>query len=291
MSVLKTSLAIPSRIQGIYRYLLQAKNQRENLEILAKRLSPDELVKGKPSPRPMFEASLREGLKCKLFLKEDLEDKEIIILDSNLAKQSQELPNILVKLLFASENEDEEDFGLVCAWFLAQDIYDPPNTWKKAQEAVYSQKVDQRLELKMTSDRLYVQMDDWMCFLGFAWGHGLDKKRVLIPDPTVYLKRNLKTLFNEIGEKVLIREFISRLANLCPLFETGHFRERIEANIGKRQPNYLSTSTAFALFRLQDEEYIQLIRESDGDLMLLPKAQGKVDDDSRVSHIIFRKVV
>lgn len=295
MSVLKQPLATPSRFRGIYRYLLNTKEQKETKEVLGKMVSPDELVKDKPSERPMFKASLNEALKCGLLVENKTEDISEIAINPSLPEKAKnkktgdvELPNTLSHLFFNSDNEDEYDFGLVCAWFLAQDIYDPPNTWDKVQVAVHSQKVDQTLGLKLHGDPLYGQMDDWMYFMGFSWGHALDKKRVLVPDPTVYLKRNLNALFNEVGEKVSIRDFISRLAKKCPLFETGHFREIIEANIGKRQPNYLSTSTAFALFRLQDKGYIQLIRESDGDLMLLPKAEGKVDDDSRVSHIIFK---
>ncbi|MEA5511955.1 protein DpdG [Crocosphaera sp. UHCC 0190] len=294
MSVLKQPLATPSRFRGIYRYLLNTKQQQEKKEVFGKMVSPDELVKDKPSERPMFEYSLTEAIKCGLLVEIITEEITEIAINSNLPENVRnkktgdlKLPNTLSDLFFASNNEDEYDFGLVCAWFLAQYIYDPPNTWEKVEQAVHQQKVDQTLGLKMTNNTLYGQMDDWMCYLGLAWGHGLDKKRILVPDPTVYLKRNLKSLFNETGEKVYLREFISRLAKKCPLFETGHFRDTIEANIGQRETNYLSTSTAFALFRLQDEGYIQLIRESDGDLMLLPKAQNKIDDSSRVSHIIF----
>ena len=99
----------------------------------------------------------------------------------------------------------------------------------------------------------------------------------------------MKNLFNDrVGAKLLIQEFIDRLAKKCPLFETGKFREIIEVNIDGRQPNYLSTSSAFALFRLRDEGYIQLKRESDADLMILPKANNQVDDDGRISHITWQ---
>ncbi|MHC5828197.1 MAG: hypothetical protein ACYT04_72975, partial [Nostoc sp.] len=125
--------------------------------------------------------------------------------------------------------------------------------------------------------------------MGLAWGHALGGKRVTVPDPTLYIKRNLKDLFNDqVGAKLLIREFIDRLAKKCPLFETGKFREEVEAKIDRRSPNYLSTGTAFALFRLQEEGYIKLERKSDADLMLLPKINNQVDDDGRKSHIIWQ---
>jgi hypothetical protein len=294
MSVLKTSLANPSRIQGIYRYLLQQNKQREKRDLLEQILSPNKLVEGKNPPRPMFRAALNESLKCGLLI---VEENDYIAINPKLLKEeyslkvrTQLLPNILADLFFASDNKDEYHFGLNCAWYLAQEIYDAPGIDKEAEERVAKQEVGELL--RMSSDRLFNQLDDWMCYLGLAWGHAIkegDKsKRILVPDPTLYLKRNLRYLFQQSGEKILLREFIDRLAKKCPLFETGHFRETIEASIGRRQPNYLSTSTAFALFRLQDEEHIQLIRESDADLTILPKANDRVDDDSRISHIIYR---
>jgi len=286
MSVLKQALATPSRFRGIYRYLLQAAGQREKKETLGKMLSPAELVQDKPSERPMFTHSLREAIKCGLLVEEDEEiaiNPNLPEIARNVQTGDRELPNTLADLFFASNNDDEKDFGLVCAWYLSQDIYDPPNTWEKVEKELPS--LNGKIDLKLTSNTLYGQMDDWMGYMGLLWGHSFNKKRVLVPDPTLYLKRNLSYLFHEKGEKLLLRDFISRLATKCPLFETGQLRETIEAIIGKRQPNYLSTSTAFALFRLQDEEYIELIRDSDADLMILPKAKGQVDNQSRISHI------
>jgi hypothetical protein len=285
MSVLKTALANPSRMRGIFRYLLNTKGQRENKEVLERILSPDKLVEDKSTPRPMFNAALRESIKCGLLVKED----EEIVINPDLPEDARNpllgdnlLPDTLTHLFFASNLKDEEDFGRVCAWYLAQDIYDAPGTEKEVEQLVSEQKVGEFL--KMTSDRLFVQMDDWMRYLGFAWGHALKGKTVTVPDPTAYLKRNIKNLFHE-QQEILLTDFITRLAKKCPLFETGKFREEVEAEIGRRQPNYLSTSTAFALFRLQDEGYIKLDRKSDADLMMLPKVNSQVDDDERISHI------
>jgi hypothetical protein len=296
MSVLKEPLATPSRVRGIFRYLLQTNGQSQKREVLERILSPDELVKNAPSPRPMLRKTINEILEKENkpgLLIEDKEKDEISI-NPNLPEEARNpelgdrlLPNTLAYLFFASDNSDEEDFGLVCAWYLAQDIYDAPGTWEAVEQQVSKQGVGELL--KMSNSTLYGQMDDWMCYMGLVWGHALDGKRVIVPDPTIYLKRNLNDLFNgQVGTELPIREFIDRLAKRCPLFETGKFRETIEANIGRRQPNYLSTSTAFALFRLQDEGYIQLKRKSDADLMILPKANNEVDDDGRISHIIWQ---
>lgn len=293
MSVLKTSLANPSRIQGIFKYLLHTKDQREKKEDLERILSPDKLVEGKSSPRPMFRDALNESLKCGLLIKE--EDGLYIAINPDLPVNArnpklgiQLLPSTLANLFFAANNEDEKDFGLNCAWYLTQDIYDAPGTWQEVEQRVSQQGVGDIL--KLSSDRLFDQLSDWMCYLGFAWSHTLKEgslKKILVPDPTVYIRRNLNQLFNgETGEKILLKDFIERLVINCPLFETGQLRETIEAKMS-RQPNYLSTSTSFALFRLQDEGYIKLERESDADLLILPKVNNQVDDDSRISHIIY----
>lgn len=293
MSVLKTSLANPSRMQGIFRYLLYAKDQREKKEVLEQIISPNKLVEHINDPRPMFRAALNESLKCHLLIEDDFYiaiNPDLPEEARNIKSGSQQLPNTFANLFFTSGNEDEEDFGYDCAWYLAQDIYDTPGTWEDVQQKIYQQKVGEFL--KLSSDRLFDQLGDWMCYLGLAWSHkvreGNTKTKFLVPDPTVYIRRNLKSLFSKhTDDKILLNEFMNRLAIECPLFETGKFRETVETNIGQRQTNYLSTSTAFALFRLQDEGYIKLVRESDADLTILPKANAQVDDDGRVSHIIY----
>jgi hypothetical protein len=291
MSVLKTGRATHSRIRGIFRYLLQAPKQRENREKLTRLLSPEKLSEDKNEKYPMFNDSLRESIKCGLLIK----DNDDIAINSNLSEEARNpktgdklLPDTLVQLFFASENSDEEDFGRLISWYLAQNIYDAPGTWKEVEQRVADQGVAESLDLKISSNTLFGQVEDWMCYLGFAWGHALgSNRRVVVAEPTDYLRRNLKVLFQgEVEAKLSIRELIARLTKKCPLFETGKFREQVEEKIGHRLPNYLSTSTAFALFRLRDDGYIKLEKESDADLFILPS----LDKEERISHIIWTGV-
>jgi hypothetical protein len=292
MSVLKTALATPSRMRGIFRYLLQAPKQRENKEKLTGLLSPNELSEGrnKGAKHPMFDAALGESIKCGLLIEEN-EDISINLELPEAFRHPQTgdklLPDTLVQLFFA-DNEDEEDLGRLIAWYLAQDIYDAPDTWEKVEKLVAEQGVAESLDLKISSNTLSGQVEDWMCYLGFAWGHALDSnKKLVVAEPTAYLRRNLNDLFQgEAKAKLSIREFIDRLAKKCPVFETGKFRDQLEEKIGFRLPNHLSTSTAFALFRLQDDGYIKLIRESDADLFVFPSG----DKEAGFSHIILTGV-
>jgi hypothetical protein len=292
MSVLKTALATPSRMRGIFRYLLQAPKQRENKEKLTRLLSPDKLSEGrnKTAEHPMFDAALRESIKCGLLI----EENEEIAINCHLPEASRHpqtgdklLPDTLVQLFFASDNEDEADLGRLIAWYLAQDIYDAPGTWEEVEQRVAEQRVAESLDLKISSDSLFGQVADWMCYLGFAWGHALGSNKRIVAEPTAYLRRNLKELFQgEAQAKLSIGEFVDRLAKKCPVFESGKFREQVEEKIGFRLPNHLSTSTAFALFRLQDDGCIQLIKESDADLFIFPSG----DKEAGFSHIILTGV-
>ena len=124
MSVLKTGRATHSRIRGIFRYLLQAPKQRENKEKLTRLLSPDKLSEDKTEKYPMFNDSLKESIKCGLLIK----DNDDIAINSDLSAEARNpktgdklLPDTLVKLLFASDNKDEEDLGRLIAWYLARE--------------------------------------------------------------------------------------------------------------------------------------------------------------------------
>jgi energy-coupling factor transporter ATP-binding protein EcfA2 len=244
--------------------------------------------RNKSAEHPMFDAALRESIKCRLLIA----DNDDIAINFELPEASRHpqtgdklLPDTLVQLLFASDNEDEEDLGRLIAWYLAQDIYDAPGTWEEVEQRVAEQGVAESLDLKISSNSLFGQVADWMCYLGFAWGHALDSnKKLVVAEPTAYLRRNLKDLFQgQAKAKLSIREFIDRLAKKCPLFETGKFREQVEEKIGFRLPNHLSTSTAFALFRLQDDGCIKLVKESDADLFIFTG----VGNEEGFSHIIW----
>ncbi len=175
MSVLKTEKATHSRMRGIFRYLLQTEGQREKKEVLEQILSPDKLAENAPSPHPMFRDAIRESLKCGLLIEIEKENYKEIAINPDLPENARNpqlgdklLPNTLSDLFFATNNQDEEDFGLVIAWYLAQDVYDAPGNWKEIEQRVGEQQVGDLL--KMTSDSLFSQLENWICYLGFAWG-------------------------------------------------------------------------------------------------------------------------
>ena len=69
---------------------------------------------------------------------------------------------------------------------------------------------------------------------------------------------------------MLLREFITKLSQLCPVIEGGHYRDDIEKKLGKaRDAWHFSTTTSHALMRLLEEGTINLWKESDADVCIL----------------------
>src|SRR5262249_17493690 len=111
--------------------------------------------------------------------------------------------------------------------------------------------------------------------LGFAWRHNLRGENVITPDPTAYLRNGISNVIEDPGGEALpLGDFISKLAAHCPVFETGAFRVEIESKVGRRTTEqHLSSTTALALCRLQEEKIIQLSRLSDAQVYVFPDGE------------------
>jgi len=282
MSILKDPYVTPSRIKGVVRYLLQARGKREKRDTLEAVLSPASLASrgdDKEPSRNMVQATVRECIKMGLL--EEIQDKAEVTLNLKLRLENDaSFPAVLSQLLLnESKYTENHDFAKVLAWYLAQDFFDAPGNWQEMEQKLREQIGSGLLEL---NDARYGQFEDWSCYLGFSWRNSLAGTQVLVPDPTVYLRQNLKNLFeNQTQHQVSLDEFISRLSKYCPVFEMGEFREEIEQQIGLRDSNYLSTVTSIALRRLEDEGLIKLERLSDTSIWVLSDGSK----DPRISHI------
>lgn len=295
MSVLKEgAYTVPSRVIAVYNYLIKAKGHREDRDKLYQILSPANLLASlnkkkqntsddpdeiseeelKKDPHKMIKAVIRQCINMGLLIEEDSSVKlnpEINHKDS--------LPSIIGNLFLSSNNSENHDFARVLAWYLAQDFYEAPGDWRETETQLRQQVGGGLLEL---NDTRYGQFEDWSCYLGFCWRNSLSKKVVLVPDPTVYLRCNLKQLFNnQVGKQIPLADFVNRLGEYCPVFETGQFREEIEQQIELRELNHLSNVTSIALRRLEDEKSVRLEKLSDAPVLLLTDGSG----DSGISHI------
>jgi hypothetical protein len=292
MSVFNTVEATPSRIRGVFRYLLHTRGQREKKTSLERILSPDDLVKDKSEKDrkySMVRAAINEGIKSGLFIL----DNENVSLHPELPDEIKDpcsgdelLPTILSQLFFASENHENHDLAILCAWYLNQDIFNAPansegmiKAFSEQIGAVKISGLNNDQEYKLNDERLR-QFEYWLCFLGFGWRHSLSGNKAIVPDPTNYLRGTLKYIFATGSYQIPINTFILNLGNYCPIFETGIFRDEIEQNVGQREPNYLSSATSVALRRLEEEKLVKLDSLSDSPVWVL---QDGVD--SSLTHI------
>ncbi len=92
----------------------------------------------------MFREALNESLKCQLLI----EEGGAIAINPELSQEARDpksgdklLPDTLIYSFFGCDNQEEEDFGLDCAWYLAQDIYESLGTWEQVEKQVEAQKV------------------------------------------------------------------------------------------------------------------------------------------------------
>jgi len=280
MSLMSNPLATPSCVVAIFRYLARAGGPVEK-HYLEKLLSPDALITAGASRDRVVE-NIKESVRAGLLAEKD----GFVELNPSLPAEARDptagremLPDTVSSLVYTTERDANRNLSRATAWFLAQNAYDPPGTWREVQAKLTDQMGQERFGL---NDIQYGQFADWTCFLGFAWGHRRTgpQKKFLVPDPTAYLRRNLGRLIGP-DEEAPIAVFMQRLKELCPVFEEGTLRTSVEKSFASREKGHLSTVTSFALLRLRDEGHLEVSMLQDADAFILHGAREEV----RVSHV------
>jgi hypothetical protein len=292
VSLIQQAYAVPSRIQGIYRYLLRAKDQRDRIDVMERLFMPDPLLdySKKEDPRAPFRENVREGLRLRLFgeIKADPDDRHLTLHEDlpvvvRDPKEGEEHLRFAIADLVLLDAEGQNDnLAYALAWYLAQDPYGAPATKYDLPLAIKNHELEERTNV--TSGVTIDQFAYWSVYLGFAWQHHRGDETVLTPDPTVYLRRALPYLFTERGETQSLPAFMARLADRAPIFEGGRFRDEIEQVIGGRDENHLSPCTALALLRLREEGDIELEKRSDINLRVFPEHKER----HRFTHITWK---
>ena len=292
MSVLSEVFAVPSRVLGVYRYLLDVRGQSESRETLEAILGPGSLpwaphVTETPEDDTASGALMVRKTVAECVVMGLLEANEgHVRLHPNLPQEARNpaaaraRARVTIADLLLSPSGGNCAFALAIAWFLSQDPYNPPGTWALASQALQDQIGGDQLGMRNSNP--YQMLGDWACYLGFAWTQGLKRGALLTPDPTEFLQLRLSEVLPGAQRvRYPIHEVTRRLATLCPVFESGSFRDEVEAMWTVRDASTLSRSTALAWFRLRDEGCVELIRESDAPALLLPDG----DVSQPVSHV------
>ncbi|HEX5727784.1 MAG TPA: protein DpdG, partial [Longimicrobiaceae bacterium] len=246
MSVLKQVAASPGRIVAVYRYLLQVDGQSEMRDRLEAVLSPTPL-RGAKSDLDMVHKAVNECVKMGLLAEEGGRVRlhpDLPPAARDRHNGSARIPVTLTDLLLRVDGENE-DFALILAWYLDQDVRSAPGEWEAFSLAVDRQVGGDRLGLT-NNDNPYNQFDDWACFLGFAWRQAHGKSFRLTPDPTQYLRWRLPEVFGRPGTRLAAAPLADRLAQVCPVFEGGGFRREVDRRTGRRRERELSSVTAHA---------------------------------------------
>lgn len=284
MSVLTDSnqYACSSRVRGVFRYLLQKNDHREVREKLERFLSPESLIRGEETgeiSRGMIKGTINECVKMELLNAIITDGSESIIeINPILSEQmrsktkgDQLLPQTLASLMINRQNAANQNLALVISWYLTQDAYNAPGNWPRFEQALLEQIGADKLSM---NDARYSQFADWICFLGFAWRHNLKGQDLLTPDPTAYLRETVKSLLAKDSQPISLGEFINKLGEYCPVFETGAFRDEIENKVKFRETSqHLSSTTSLALLRLDNEKSIKLSTRSDAPVYTFPDGQ------------------
>src|SRR5262249_53275392 len=106
----------------------------------------------------------------------------------------------------------------------------------------------------------------------------------MTPDPTAQLRWRLPALFQgRTGERHALPDLTARLGAICPVLEGGSLRRRIEQQVRGPEVGSLSSATARAWLRLEEEGTVELVREADAQGLTLPDG-----GDSRfVTHAVW----
>ncbi|MBZ9803381.1 protein DpdG [Mesorhizobium sp. ES1-6] len=296
MSIITTVEAVPSRLFAIYATLFDSENgePKDRIESWATPLSLSKSGSdegGGPTTK-LFVNSLLEARK--LGLVEEADGKLRLTADArgNGKKgQSSEVffRNYLNHTLFdpsRANDAQQAGFMLALAWFLSANPLTPMSFSEDPSFAIKAEIGENARKTECTTLLNYQSFLYWARYLGFATIVGNSNSRRAIPDPARAIDAVLPVVFG--GDVELpIQQFLSRLAAVYPVFETGSVRQSYDAMrpISSTDAAYrLSIATSIALQRLSDRQRIVLNSVADAPARVLVFGAR----ESRVSHIATR---
>lgn len=303
MSIVTTAQAVPSRLFAIYAALFDSENGEVKDRIEAWATPPSLSGRGVDddgeSTTTLFSNTFAEARRIGLV--EEVEGKLRLTAGARGVGKKGEaseahflafMRHTLFDPTRASETQ-QGGFMVALSWFLSSSPLRPMNFSEAPQNTLKAQIGDKAPETELTSLNRYQNFLYWARYLGFATivGGGSDAddvtSRRVIPDPVKAIESALPSVFAE-GNDLPIEQFMTRLAAIFPVFETGSVRQDYEAlrltplaDSDKR----LSITTSLALQRLVDRQRLSMETVAD--------APGRILDfgsrEGRVSRIALRE--
>jgi hypothetical protein len=259
MSVLTKFVVVPSRVAGVYRFLAKHPEGVSESEVKTAFMPSVTTNETTKSPRNIIENTIAEGANAGLWTTGD----GLLTLADGPTDGDDEALRTTIEEAIWDEEEVNDDLGRAIAWFLAQDPLD--GGWALGRVAETLIDTPFADEVGITKKAKYGSFRDWVCYLGLGWQVDVDGSgnQGLFPDPTAYLRRRLPDLVDAPGEEMEMAQFMQRLATLCPVFEGGRLRRRVDDMFSSRPDDHVAASTNFALERLERSGVLQIEAEAD----------------------------
>lgn len=259
MSLLHTVESVPSRVRGLFSYLLTLEGGIAQGD-LVRTLSPQILHDNQQCARKTIE----EAQELELI---EINQDKIVTLHTELqvderdpknrSLASEMLPSIITRLAFTKPNNIKNyNLGQAIAWVLTRSLFDKPLDWNQAENELGK---GHPLGL---NDVRFGNLAHWITYLGFAREEGTTT--TLVADPTIAVRRGLKTVLSDQSTKDL-STVIQTLANKLSVIDGGNHN----VDLLKNNPNLaavdgqVSPSLSIALLRLKEEGFIKLEHRSD----------------------------
>ena len=186
-------------------------------------------------------------------------------------------------------------FMIALSWFLSSSPLCPMNFSEAPQIGLKAQIGDHASKTELTSLNRYQNFLYWARYLGFATivGGGSDAEDVtsrrVIPDPVKAIESALPAIFADAND-LPIEQFLTRLAAIFPVFETGRVRQDFEAmriTPAADGDKRLSIATSLALQRLADRQRLTITSVADAAARILDFGLR----EGRVSRVTLREAV
>jgi hypothetical protein len=304
MSVVTTAQAVPSRLFAIYAALFDSENGEVKDRIEAWATPPSLSGRGADddggSSTTLFNNTLAEARRIGLV--EDVADRLRLTAEARSGgKKGKDSETYFLafmrRTLFDPQRVAETQqagFMIALSWFLCSSPLRPMSFSEPPQNGLRAQIGDNASKTELTSLNRYQNFLYWARYLGFATivGGGNDPEdfttRRVIPDPAKAIASALPVIFAQSND-LPVEQFLTSLAAIFPVFETGTIRQDFEAmrltpiaDADKR----LSIATSLALQRLVDRQQLSMTSVADAASRILDFGSR----EERVSRVALREV-
>jgi hypothetical protein len=286
MSVISTVEATPSRLRIMFEYLEgRAGDEREKLlALLAPRSLPTRSADGESSVAPN---ALDEALRLGLLVRDGEKIAAGGQLDGAGRRRHGELGAFVAlveRLLLdpaAPGVTSQRSFACALSWLLTR-LPSAPLDFSANQLVRLREDLGEDDDYELTSNLRWQNFCYWARYLGYCGFVGVGGKTLVVPDPTVSVRRHLADVLPDRGE-MRIGEVIAGLAARCPVLEEGATRREVEGRFLRpsREPSRLSQATSLAFRRLQDRGLISMHALADAEARILDLG----DATDRVTHV------